>query len=136
MNRDDAIAKHRGKLSAINSSLESLMTGREYGFFQLRDSFMGASQSGIPAISKDILSYPIDYGLINNQDCIFVNHFWRTRSDPDPEGVDPSAGSQGPRDHRVVVPVARLDLHATRPTERGRVFLFPQDAAMYPADMV
>lgn len=31
---------------------------------------------------------PIAHGFANNQECIFVSHFWRTPKHPDPNGID------------------------------------------------
>ncbi|KAG0376367.1 hypothetical protein BGX24_007860, partial [Mortierella sp. AD032] len=43
---------------------------------------------------------PIDYGFVNNRDCFFVSHYWRTRSHPDPKGIDMSLFRDDLRDQQ------------------------------------
>ncbi|KAG0001670.1 hypothetical protein BGZ80_006138, partial [Entomortierella chlamydospora] len=43
---------------------------------------------------------PLDYGFVNNRDCFFISHFWRTRSHPDPEGIDMSLFRDDLRDQQ------------------------------------
>ncbi|KAF9991906.1 hypothetical protein BGZ79_003761, partial [Entomortierella chlamydospora] len=50
------------------------------------------SQSRFPKWSAASLdSYiliPTGHGFANNEDCLFISHFWRTPKHPDPDGID------------------------------------------------
>ena len=71
-------------------SLESLLHGREYWFFQTRDSFLKQDRmmKWDPNRLDQYIILPIDWGFVNQQDCFFVSHFWRERHHPDPDGID------------------------------------------------
>ncbi|KAF9991792.1 hypothetical protein BGZ79_003976 [Entomortierella chlamydospora] len=43
---------------------------------------------------------PIDYGFVNKRDCFFISHYWRTRSHPDPKGIDMSLFRDDLRDQQ------------------------------------
>ncbi|KAK3843120.1 MAG: hypothetical protein J3R72DRAFT_441663 [Linnemannia gamsii] len=87
--REETINLRISRLRSLRS-IDDVLKSCEYWFFQRRDYFM--SQSCFPkwsAASFDgYILISVDIGFTNNKDCLFVSHFWRTRSDPDPEGVD------------------------------------------------
>ncbi|KAI9770342.1 MAG: hypothetical protein M1839_003219 [Geoglossum umbratile] len=72
------------------SSLESVLEGRRFWFFQRRESFMRQAvfMKWDPHRLDEYVLLPIDYGFVNKQDCFFVSHYWRTKQHPDPEAVD------------------------------------------------
>jgi hypothetical protein len=72
-------------------SINDLMEAQQlFWFFQLRDCFM--SQSTMTKWSATHLDgyvvFPVHYGFINNTDCFFISHYWRTPLHPDPQGED------------------------------------------------
>ena len=84
-----AIARHSEQLRKV-ITLEDLLEHREYWFFQLRESFLRQTyllKWGAEHLDEYVL-LPIDYGFVNNKDCLFISHYWRTRDHPDPEGED------------------------------------------------
>jgi hypothetical protein len=85
----DAFSKHIDILRSL-SSMEALIEGRQFWFFQLRESFMRQDRfmKWDPKRLEEYILLPIDYGFANNQDCFFVSHYWRTREHPDPQADD------------------------------------------------
>ncbi|EXJ73261.1 uncharacterized protein A1O5_03021 [Cladophialophora psammophila CBS 110553] len=89
VDKASATERHAEKLRSLNS-IDDLLLGREYWFFQSRESFL--RQERLMKWSSSHLDqyvlFPIDYGFVNNKDCFFVSHYWRTSDHPDPDGVD------------------------------------------------
>ncbi|KAF7378415.1 hypothetical protein MSAN_00268100 [Mycena sanguinolenta] len=71
-------------------SIETVLKNRSHWFFQLRSSFLDQDQLfkfDLSRLDRYIL-LPIDYGWVNNRDCYFISHYWRSASHPDPDGTD------------------------------------------------
>jgi hypothetical protein len=87
--KNTAFQQHSAKLRRW-STIEDLLCEREYWFFQLRESFMRQKllmKWDHNHLGEYIL-LPIDYGFVNNEDCYFVSHYWRSQEHPDPDGED------------------------------------------------
>jgi hypothetical protein len=72
-------------------SIEELLTGyRPFWFFQRRDSFMRQDRfmKWDPDRLDRYILLPVEYGFVNEKDCLFVSHYWRSREHPDPRGED------------------------------------------------
>jgi hypothetical protein len=71
-------------------SLDALLQHGQFWFFQRKESFI--NQNLLMKWDHDNLDayvlLPVEYGFLNNKDCFFISHFWRTREHPDPEGQD------------------------------------------------
>ncbi|KAJ7260298.1 hypothetical protein B0H12DRAFT_1231792 [Mycena haematopus] len=88
-NYSTSLEYHSSRLRHL-SSIEDLLKCRSYWFFQLRSSFLEQdrlSKFDLSRLDRYIL-LPIDYGWVNNRDCYFVSHYWRSLSHPDPDGTD------------------------------------------------
>lgn len=86
-----AVEKHVAFLKSL-TSLDDLLTAKENSvwFFQHRSSFMRQTtfqRWDSESLERYVL-LPIEGGLVNSEDCIFVSHYWRTESHPDPDGED------------------------------------------------
>ena len=95
------ISSRRGKTEAIRThsralrSLDSLdaflgFKDYQYWFFQLRKSFMQqkAFRKWDPNCLDEYILLPVQDGLANETDCIFISHYWHVPGNPDPQGVD------------------------------------------------
>ncbi|KAF7353446.1 hypothetical protein MSAN_01533800 [Mycena sanguinolenta] len=84
-----ALEYHRSRIRRLGS-IEDVLQCRSYWFFQLRSSFLDQDRLlkfDLSQLDRYIL-LPIDYGWVNNQDCYFISHYWRSPSHPDPDGTD------------------------------------------------
>ncbi|KAJ6498743.1 hypothetical protein C8R45DRAFT_979694 [Mycena sanguinolenta] len=84
-----ALEYHRSLLRSLGS-IEDVLKSRSYWFFQLRSSFLNQDRLckfDLTQLDRYIL-LPIDYGWVNNHDCYFVSHYWRSASHPDRDGTD------------------------------------------------
>ncbi|THU98589.1 hypothetical protein K435DRAFT_777365 [Dendrothele bispora CBS 962.96] len=86
--REDFLQKVKTLQSLL--SVEDLLSNGEFWFFQLRESFMKQSllTKWDPNNLEAYILLPLSYGFVNNQDCFFVSHYWRSREHPDPTGHD------------------------------------------------
>lgn len=87
--KNEAIEKHSTSLRKLDS-IQDVLSGREYWFFQTREDFLSQSRPAkwdLNCLDRYVI-LPIDYGFVNSQDCYFISHFWRTKFHPDPEGTD------------------------------------------------
>ncbi|KIW91209.1 uncharacterized protein Z519_08105 [Cladophialophora bantiana CBS 173.52] len=86
-----AVVKQTAFLKSLKS-LDELLTAKEnpVWFFQHRESFMQQTtlQRWDPNSLERYVLLPIDGGFANSEDCIFISHYWRTKSHPDPDGED------------------------------------------------
>lgn len=86
-----AVEKHTAFLRSL-SSLDELLTATEtpVWFFQHRDSFMQQTtfQKWDPDALDRYVLLPLEGGLANREDCIFISHYWRAKAHPDPDGED------------------------------------------------
>ncbi|KAF5372419.1 hypothetical protein D9757_011625 [Collybiopsis confluens] len=71
-------------------SIQEVIYNRQFWFFQLRDSFLNQKtfRKWDPSQLDHYVLLPLDYGFVNNADCVFVSHYWRTKDHPDPHGID------------------------------------------------
>lgn len=86
-----AVQKHTAFLKSLQS-LDQLLTAKEnpVWFFQHRESFLQQTtfQKWDPNSLGRYIVLPMEGGFANQEDCIFISHYWRTPQHPDPEGVD------------------------------------------------
>ncbi|KAH0563380.1 hypothetical protein GP486_002054 [Trichoglossum hirsutum] len=86
-----AVDKHTAFLKSLKS-LDELLAAKEnpVWFFQHRKSFMQQTtfQRWNPNSLERYVLLPVEGGFANSEDCIFISHYWRTQSHPDPDGED------------------------------------------------
>jgi hypothetical protein len=72
------------------SSIEDVLEGHLFWFFQLRESFMQQKHlmKWDSARLDEYILLPLQVGFANKKDCFFVSHFWHDPKDPDPKGGD------------------------------------------------
>jgi tetratricopeptide (TPR) repeat protein len=83
------IDKHIAFLKGLKSLDEFLASeSNQVWFFQRRESFMQQTklQKWDPNCLERYVLLPMKAELVNSEDCIFVSHYWKTPTDPDPEG--------------------------------------------------
>lgn len=85
----DALSIHVQRLRSM-TSIEDILRGREYWFFQRRESFIRQERFVKFDLTRliEYILLPIDYGWVNAEDCFFVSHYWRTENHPDPDAID------------------------------------------------
>jgi tetratricopeptide (TPR) repeat protein len=86
-----AVDKYTAFLKSLKS-LDELLTAKEnpVWFFQHRESLMQQTtlQRWDPNSLERYVLLPTEGGFANSEDCIFISHYWRTETHPDPGGED------------------------------------------------
>ncbi|KAK6541495.1 hypothetical protein TWF694_007304 [Orbilia ellipsospora] len=86
-----AIDKHIAFLKNLKS-IDELLIAKDnpVWFFQSRESFMQQTifQRWDPNLLERYVLLPMEGGVANSEDCIFISHFWQTQPHPDPDGKD------------------------------------------------
>lgn len=79
-----------GVLRASKSLDDLFESGRMYWFFQRRSSFLqqNSFMKWDPDRLEEYILLPVEAGFVNNRDCFFVSHYWRTQEHLDPNGED------------------------------------------------
>ncbi|KAK2735078.1 hypothetical protein FQN57_001358 [Myotisia sp. PD_48] len=85
------VDKHITFLKTL-ASLDDLLNEKEclFWFFQRRESFMQQNkfQRWDPTSLERYVLIPREGRFANPEDCVFISHYWRTQSHPDPDGED------------------------------------------------
>lgn len=71
-------------------SLEAVLECGLFWFFQTKKAFERQNRFAKwdPNRLDEYVLLPTDDGFVNNRDCFFISHYWRTPEHPDPEGED------------------------------------------------
>ena len=89
--RTRAITKHSQLLRGLDTLDDFLNFGdHQYWFFQLREAFMRqkAFEKWSPDRLDDYVLLPIEAGFANENDCLFLSHYWHLPEHPDDQGAD------------------------------------------------
>ena len=101
------------------TSLEALLENGQFWFFQRKECFIRQKllMKWDPDRLDTYILLPVHYGFVNNQDCFFVSHYWRTREHPDPNGQDMGLFLEDIGLGGMVLHLGGLDLLAAGPAE-------------------